>query len=97
MSDDESRDPIFSELPQDYSLIPNTTVCSCEHDAAGMLVAQNADDLFEISIQLFMSPDPHGCTAVMRLNAQGAREIGEHLLRLANFAEIGVPSDGNPS
>lgn len=97
MSDDDSRYPIFSELPKEDALIPNTTVRSCEHDAVGMLVAQDDDDLFEITIQLFMSNDPHGCTAVMHLNAQGARETAEHLLRLANFAEIGAPSDGNPS
>lgn len=94
---DEARFPIFSELPDEDSVIPNTTVQSCEHNATGMLVAQDADDLSEISIQLFMSNDPKGCTAVMRLNAEGARATAEHLLHLAKYAEIGVePPERTP-
>ena len=87
---DEARFPILGEFPEDDALLPNVTVRGCQHDAHGMLVSQNADDLFEIDIQLFMSADPQGCSALMVLNAEGARETAKHLLHLAQYAEIGV-------
>lgn len=89
---DEAMFPIMGELPESNGEIPNVTVQSCEHEAKGVLVAQDAEDLFEITIQMFMSEDPSGCTTVLRLNAAGAREVAEHLLHLAQYAEQGVES-----
>lgn len=81
--------PPLEQFPDEKGHIPNTTT-EIVHEGFGLLTAQDGDDLHLINVQIALGPDPQMGFVAICVDAQGARDIAEHLLLLAKYAELGV-------
>lgn len=62
-------------------------------DGYGLIAAQSGEDYHQVLVQTAISSDPrHGVLSVT-IDAEGARGLANHLLHLANYAELGLPSE----
>lgn len=80
----------MNRFPGHDGPVPDLTLEGPVLDCEGALVSQNGDNLYQILLDLFPGPTPQHGSARLGLDAQGARQIADHLNHLANYAELGV-------
>lgn len=81
--------PDFEMFPDGDTAIPDVNV-TVLRECEGVLFSQDGDDLHMINIDMFIGPTPQdGCFRCCA-DAQSARMIATHLIKLANYAELGV-------
>lgn len=83
--------PEMSEFPDEVGIIPDADVLVIAN-GVGLLTSQNGEDLFGINLDIFVGPTPQDGAIRVQTDAKGAREIAAHLIKLADYAEIGVES-----
>lgn len=87
MPDDQLPD--FNSFPDENTAVPDSSILVVGN-AIGLLTSQNGDNLFQISLDMFVGPTPQDGAVRVDTDAKGAREIAKHLNHLADYAEIGV-------
>lgn len=91
MAHDPEHFPHLTDFPAEDGLLPDVTLPMMSH-ASGLMVAQDGDDYTQIMVSLFAGPSPQQGGLVVTVDGAGARELAEHLVRLATYAEMNLPA-----
>lgn len=86
---DDRHLPEFAEFPDGDQMVPDVNVAIVAM-GEGILTSQNGDDLFTICLDTFVGPTPQDGAIRVVTDAEGARSIANHLLKLADYVELGV-------
>lgn len=87
--------PELTEFPEGEGLLPGLGVSlpGVMVEGFGLLAAQNAEDYREIFVQTALGSTPRNGFICVVLDAEGARALANHLLHLAQYAELGLEAE----
>lgn len=81
--------PEFEIFPDGDTRIPDVSV-NVVANGVGILTSQDGDHLHHINLDTFVGPTPADGAIRVSCDAESARLIARHLLKLADYAELGV-------
>lgn len=84
--------PALEQFPDESADIADVSTY-IRHEGFGILAAQDGDRLYQVTVQIALSPDPRDGFVAVSIDAAGARDLAAHLTHLAKYAELGVEAE----